>query len=155
MTTYREFIKKDSKKVSLLVTSVYEQFCKNETSSEFLTIFKDILDPKKHCEENLFNKIKREFTYVAKNENKIIGIIVSEKGRIKKLFVDGDYHHKGIASHLLKMVENDHKKFNINEIKIRSSIYALPFYQKHGYKKTTGIRCFNGMKNFPLKKKLS
>jgi len=40
-------------------------------------------------------------------------------------------------------------------IKIRASVYATPFYQKLGYKKTTGIRKFKGLKHYSMKKTLS
>jgi hypothetical protein len=40
-----------------------------------------------------------------------------------------------------------------DEIQIRASLYASAFYQKQGYKKTTGIRSFHGLKIQPMKKK--
>jgi hypothetical protein len=39
-------------------------------------------------------------------------------------------------------------------IRIRSSLYAVPFYRKLGYKKSTGVRGFKGLKMQPIIKKL-
>jgi hypothetical protein len=35
---------------------------------------------------------------------------------------------------------------------LRSSLYATPFYESVGYKKTTGIRHFHGLRIQPMKK---
>ena len=40
------------------------------------------------------------------------------------------------------------------KIKIRASLYATSFYEKLGYKKTTGTRPFYGFKIQPMSKKL-
>ena len=52
---------------------------------------------------------------------------------------------------LMKRIEKDlNGKTNI--LKVYSSLYAIPFYQKIGYKKSTGIRWKKGMVCQPMKK---
>jgi len=48
------------------------------------------------------------------------------------------------------------RRFNSGEFFRKSAVreYAAPFYQKIGYKKTTGIRNFRGLKVYPMKKAL-
>jgi len=79
---------------------------------------------------------------------------MGRKNRIKNLFVLGEEHKKGVGKKLIKLFEKEVKKRNYNHTKVNSSIYAIFFYQKMGYKKTTGIRNFNGLKIQPMKKNL-
>lgn len=155
MIQYRKLIKKDINEVALLITGVYEKYCKDEASKNIIDNFKSNLNPQLYDEKNLYNKIKRNIMFVASDNNKIIGVIIGDLGKINKLFVDGNYHKQGIAKKLYNLLENKNKKMKVNEIKVKSSIYALKFYQKQGFKKTTGLRNYYGMSNFPMKKKLS
>ncbi len=51
----------------------------------------------------------------------------------------------------IEKFEKEAKK-NSSYIKTRASLFAVPFYRKMGYKKTTGIRKFKGLKIQPMKK---
>ena len=53
---------------------------------------------------------------------------------------------------LVKKFERNAQKYGSKKIKIRASLFAVPFYKKMGYKKTTGIRNFKGLKIQPMKK---
>lgn len=90
--------------------------------------------------------------YLATDNNKVVGLVRGLNGRVINLFVDKKYHKKGIARKLVKKFEVDNITNGIPLIKIRSSIYAIQFYQKLGYKKTTGIRNFRGLLVQPMKK---
>jgi GNAT superfamily N-acetyltransferase len=72
--------------------------------------------------------------------------------RITNLYVDGKYHKRGVGRLLLNKFEAEAKKLKSKEIKTRASLYAAPFYEKMGYKKTTGVRNFRGLKIWPMKK---
>ena len=50
--------------------------------------------------------------------------------------------------------ENEAKKWGSKEIKIRASLFSVLFYERIGYKKTTGTRNFMGLKIQPMKKVL-
>jgi len=77
---------------------------------------------------------------------KIIGIIRGRKEKIINLFVDGRYHNKGIGRRLVNKFEIIAGRQGSKFIKINASPYAIGFYQKLGYKKTTGLRSKNGLK---------
>lgn len=81
-------------------------------------------------------------------------MIRGRKGRIINLFVVGKHHQKGIGKLLVNRFELESRKQGSKEIKVRASLYAVPFYQKMGYKKTTGIRNFRGLKVWPMRKEL-
>ncbi len=98
---------------------------------------------------------EKYISYVAEDAGKIVGIV---QGSIREghaslglLFVDKKHHRKGIGTDLMKIAEDQFKK-EVDVVKLSSSIYALEFYQKNGYVKTTGLRSKNGIVYYPMKK---
>jgi len=92
--------------------------------------------------------------YVAEEDGKIVGYIKGEKNKIGNLFVLGKSHKRGIGAKLVKKLEEEAIKQGSSRIRIKASLYATLFYEKMGYKKTTGIRNFLGLKVQPMAKKL-
>ena len=94
-------------------------------------------------------------SYVAEENGRIIGMIqgsIREKhGSIGLLFVDKKQHRRGIAHNLMNQIEKDINQ-KVKVVKVGSSLHAIPFYQKMGYKKCTGIRWKEGMVYQPMKK---
>jgi len=83
---------------------------------------------------------------------KIVGIIRGRKEKIINLFVDGHYHKQGIGRQLVSKFELSARQQETKFIKINASLYAVNFYQKLGYKKTTGVRFGKGLKFQAMKK---
>ena len=72
------------------------------------------------------------------------------------LFVDKEYHHKGIAKELtLKMIDdciqNNKKVVNIT---VNSSPYAIGFYQKLNFKEVSEEQEVDGIKFTPMIKNI-
>ncbi len=110
-------------------------------------------NPKKNSLQSLYENFqKNPIFYVVIDCNRIIGIIRGRADKIVNLFIDGRYHKKGIGRLLINNFEKEAKRQKSKEIKTRSSIYAVSFYEKMGYKKTTEIRNFHGLKIYPMKK---
>lgn len=156
MIKLRKFRRADTRTVALLVARTYEKF----NSKEFfrrsaVREYLDHCDPKKNTVQQLYETFKRTpIFFIATENNKICGMIRGRPERISNLFVDGRHHRKGIGRSLINKFESEAKKQKSKEIKIRSSLYATKFYQKMGYRKTTGIRNFRGLKVYPMKKQL-
>lgn len=79
----------------------------------------------------------------------LIGVIALRTGQhISLLFVRGKFHHLGVATKLMKVVENEVLAQNpkIRAITVNASPYAVGFYEKNGFvtldkeQKTDGIR---------------
>lgn len=74
---------------------------------------------------------------VCEENNSIIGYIsVKDRYHIYHLFVSEEHQNQGIARALwneVKMLCRAH------EYKVRSSLYAVPVYEKFGFRKTTSI----------------
>ena len=96
-------------------------------------------------------------SYVTVENGSIIGMV---QGSIREnsasvglVFVDKEHNRRGIAQNLMKRIEKDFNS-KVKVVKVYSSLYAIPFYEKIGYKKSTGIRWKEGMVIQPMKKVL-
>lgn len=136
----RKFKNSDTEETALLISKTFARFNKREGSKKAVQGYIDFYDPRKNIDviRKLFTRA--EIFFVAIDKNKIVGMIRGKKNRIINLFVNGEYHNKGIGKRLLEKFEKECKKQGSLEIKISSSLYTVPFYQKFDYKKTTGIR---------------
>lgn len=90
-------------------------------------------------------------TYVALDGEKIVGMVSYRQQHICLLFVDEKYHHQGIASQLIKVVED----LTIGNIDVHASDYAIPFYQKIGFEKVEQRQKKDGIVYTPMLKKRS
>ncbi len=51
-----------------------------------------------------------------------------------------DHHRLGIGSQLVDRFEDECKRQGSKQVKVAATLYAVPFYTRMGYKKTTGLR---------------
>lgn len=149
----REFRRGDEKVVAKLICTTFKKFNNKEGSKKGVKGYLNWHSTRKSKEE-LFKQYNKELSLVAVDKGKIMGFIKGNKGQIGNLFVLGKYHGKGIGKELLLRFESLAKKKNSKQIKVRTSLYAIPFYSCQRYKKTTGIRNFFGIKVQPMVKKL-
>jgi len=82
----------------------------------------------------------------------IVGILgVRNETHISLLFVDIDYHRRGIATKLLnKMFEMTYKEFGKREMTVNASPYAVDFYHKIGFVDTDCEQTTDGMRYTPM-----
>ncbi len=154
----RKFKASDSKRVAFIIRNTFAHFNRKEGTKSAVDKYINFYDPKSRG----LNKIVEGFTqthifYVAVEKNQLIGMVRGNEKRAVNLFVLGEYHRRGVGRRLMEYFEADAKKRGSHEIKIRASLYAAPFYESLGYKKTTGIRTsprlFN-LKYQPMRKEL-
>lgn len=68
-------------------------------------------------------------------ENNIVGFYeLEESGCLSSLYVLPEHHKKGYGKMLLKDAYQNAKLKKINEIYLDSSLYAVNFYKKYGFK---------------------
>lgn len=71
---------------------------------------------------------------VAEIEGKIVGFADLRKdGLVDRLYVDQDYQGQGIAKALMKELETEAKKLNLQSLRTYASITAKPFFEKIGF----------------------
>ena len=79
---------------------------------------------------------KDYFAMVAEYDESIVGMIeIRGNNHISMLYVDKDFHHKGIASNLVKTAfeEIPGSRRDSKDITVNSSRYAVPFYESLGF----------------------
>lgn len=150
----RKAKKEDIIPASELVSKTFARFNSKEGTEEGIKVYINFHNPKKNLEEIKKSYLKSPIFLVAVEKGKIVGMLRGNPSRIINLFVDGRYHKQGIAKNLVKRFEEISKEKRSSQVKIRASLYAVPFYEKVGYKKTTGIRNFLGIKIQPMVKEL-
>lgn len=144
-------IKIDELKETLeLVKMVFDEFEAPYYSQEGIETFYRFIDL-----ENIKKCLKENYKmYVAKKENKIIGMIAfRDNSHIALLFVDKEFHKKGIARKLFEKakkycIENNK---NIEHITVNSSPYAVGFYEKIGFVKIAEEQVVDGLRFTPMK----
>lgn len=82
----------------------------------------------------------------------MIGVLaIRRKNHVSLLFVDEQYHRKGIASSLLKYVFKEKRKMGITEMTVNSSPYAVGFYHKLGFADLDKEISADGIRFTPMK----
>lgn len=67
-------------------------------------------------------------------DDQIIGFAdISYEGYLDRLYIHTNYQRKGIASALLKKLENEAIKHKLTQITTEASITAKPFFLKKGF----------------------
>jgi putative acetyltransferase len=97
---------------------------------------------------------------VAEVKRAIVGILRGRPGRLHSLFVREACQRRGIGSQLVSAFERELGKVGSERITLQSTLNAVPFYEKLGYRRSTGVRsgpCFEGtgFRYQPMKKTLS
>lgn len=69
-----------------------------------------------------------------------------EDGELYQIQIDPDYQGRGYGKSLYDFVENDFKKHGKTKITLNSTLNAVPFYEKMGFKRVKDI-------TFPLRDK--
>jgi len=95
--------------------------------------------------------------FVAERDGEIVGVLRGRRERLASLFVRRDCHGQGIGRSLVECFEQECLDQGMTVIRVASSLYAVPFYLKMGYKRSTGVRTgwsFEGwgLKVQPMKK---
>jgi len=91
-------------------------------------------------QEAIARVVRSEMVFVADHGGEVVGILRGRRGRLGSLFVRGNHHRQGIGGRLVERFEQESMAQEVTAIKVASTLYAVPFYLKMGYKRTTGVR---------------
>lgn len=94
--------------------------------------------------------------YVAVHRSKIIGMVsLRDKNHISLLFVDEEYHKRGIGRKLIDTMGTFAKEeYGKEEITVNAAPYGLGFYKKIGFISTSPLLTNGGISYTSMKKKL-
>ena len=144
MITIRRYQESDAGRVGRLIADTYRAFNLGFASPEEQAL---LLGPFQHArstalyhQEAIVRVITDSMVFVAEKDDEIVGVLRGRTDRLQSLFVRGDHHRQGIGSRLVDRIEQQCARQGAFQIKVAATLYAVPFYEKLGYKKTTGVR---------------
>ena len=163
MILIREYTESDARQIGVLIADTYSEynlaFASPDQQKAFLGPFQHARSPKKSHQDAIADVIKASLVFVAEMDGVIVGVLRGRKDKLQSLFVRGDVHRQGIGRQLVNRFEQECAKQRSRKIILMSTLYAVPFYQAMGYKKSTGIRSMHsfegeGLQYQPMKKAL-
>jgi GNAT superfamily N-acetyltransferase len=146
----RRFRRGDLPEVSALIKRTFSEFNRGETTKKGA---REYLERMSADNPAMIESYKSGSSYVFSDGGRILGVVRAKGDMVKNLFVDGRHHGKSIGTRLLEKAEKDIWHEGHRMIRIRASMFAVPFYLKRGYKRTTGTRWFHGLKIQPMIKR--
>lgn len=151
MTTIRPYRAEDAPAVGVLIADTFRTFNLSYAPASEQEL---LLGPFRHARsaepehrQAIASVVCAPVVLVATEEHKLVGVLRGSPGRLHSLFVDGRYHGRGIGRALVEQFEDVCRQQGTRKITLASSLYAVPFYQHLGYRRSTGVRygpCFDG-----------
>jgi len=163
MIIIRDYRESDADCVGKLIADTYREFnlsfAPPEQRNAFLGPFQFAGSLEKSHQEAIARVIRASMVFVAERDGEIVGVLRGRKDKLQSLFVRGDLHRQGIGRRLVEIFEQACVGQGAKEIRLMSTLYAVPFYQVIGYKKSTGVRRMKsfegeGLPYQPMKKVL-
>jgi GNAT superfamily N-acetyltransferase len=155
MIEFREITQGEERAVCDVIIKTFNDFIAPTYSSEGIESFFKYINIESLPQ--LFMEGYPVFTaVVAVINNQIVGVIsfrVRDKEcHITLLFVNGQYHRRGITKGLLNFMLDICKYHNANlsEITVNSSPYAVPIYEKLGFQQTSSEQIIDGIRFTPM-----
>lgn len=150
----RQLDKPDLSTAIDLIWRVFSEFEAPDYSNEGINEFKKFIQL-----ENISNAIEKSEIKLwgCFDCQNIVGIITIRKPcHISLLFVDKNYHRKGIARSLLHtLIEDGSVTKDHLEITVNSSPYAVKIYRQLGFLPTKAEQLVNGIRFVPMIRKCS
>ena len=163
MITIRNYRQSDAACVGKLIADTYAEFnltfAPPEQRDAFLGPFQHACSTEKAHQEAIARVIQASMVFVAEKDGLVVGVLRGRKDKLQSLFVRGDHHRQGIGRRLVERFEQNCVQQGAEINRLMATLYAVPFYQAMGYKKSTGARRMKsfegqGLPYQPMKKVL-
>ncbi len=141
----RKFNKKDAKIVSQIIKDCYLNLNIGGHTKKGIELQIEGNSP-----ENLIKRSENIKYFIALDNNQIIGICGYDQSRVNTLFVNINYHKKGIGKQLLTRILKKACDEGLKSIKTWSTFYAEKFYKSFGFIKKKKIYLPEGKKDIIL-----
>lgn len=137
-----------------LVNRVFSEFVACDYGEEGRKTFTDYLKDKENETANdLLSAHKKMWAY--RSSGKIVGVIaVHGTNHISLMFVDKEYHRKGIAKKLMEACREYAREAGCTELTVNSSPYAVKAYEHMGFTAAGDFKTQNGITFIPMRAKL-
>jgi 8-oxo-dGTP pyrophosphatase MutT (NUDIX family)/predicted N-acetyltransferase YhbS len=151
----RDYREEDAAAVGRLIADTFRAYALSYASPEDQEL---LLGPFRHArsadpahQQAIVEVLQAPMVWVALDGDQIVGVLRGKPGRLHSLFVDGSYHRRGIGRRLVTRFEQTCLAQGSAAITLSATLYAVPFYTRLGFKRSTGVRtgpCFDG-RDFP------
>ena len=151
----RRYEESDLENVSELAMTTFTEF--NGADYYNRSGIQKVLDSWNYLKNEHFHDdmIRTDIFFVAvDSQEKIVGLIRGTKNKINSLFVNGSFHKKGIGRMLVERYETEALSQGSEEIRLESSIFAVSFYEKMDYIRTSDLKNYDGLKVYSMRKDL-
>ncbi len=142
--TIRDYREDDAASVGRLITDTFGEFNLAYASPQERVL---LLGPFQYAESQepahktaIAGAIEADMVFVAEDAGEIVGVLRGRPDKLQSLFVRKDHHRQGIGRALVAHFERECRRRDATVIKVQATLFAVPFYQSVGYKKTTGVR---------------
>ena len=149
MLKIRKFEKKDASIISKLIRRCLLEVNSKDYPQEIIHFAYEHYSSDKIIEKSLKRSV-----FVAVEEGNILGIASLEENVVYTVFVDPDFHGKGIGTKLMKYVEKITNDQGYESIKTPSSLTAFEFYERLGYQQVEVYHSNEWGKNILMEKSL-
>ncbi len=140
----RQYRESDALAVGRLIATTYRKYnlshADPEEQDRLLGPFRHAFSDDPNHQDAIGAVVRSPILYVAEDGKDIVGVLRGRENVLASLFVRGDHHGKGIGRKLVERFERDSRKQGVEWIRVAATLFAVPFYQSLGYKKTTGVR---------------
>lgn len=146
---YRSHAEKDIPSVSELVGRVFDRFIAPEYSDEGIREFRRYIQPQAFRERMHAG----HFGLLAETGDRIAGMIEARgNDHVSLLFVDPEFHNRGIAKELLRQTVEHCRAAQpgLSGIGVNSSSYAVAIYEKLGFRRAGERQVRNGIGFIPM-----
>ena len=109
----------------------------------------------KFAPETMAKRFTGTATYVAIVEEKLVGTATLDQAQVRTVFVDPDFHCRGVGGSLMEYLERLARHNGVEAISLNSSITSYNFYVHLGYKKQGEIYCEIGGRMMVMTKRFS
>jgi GNAT superfamily N-acetyltransferase len=144
MITISNYTESDAEEVGRLIADTYSEFNLSFASPQERALF---LGPFHHAgsseeahKKEITQTLQSPIFYVAEIKGEIVGILRGRKERLASLFVRKDFQFQGIGRKLVEQFEAESVAQDVSVIRVAATLYAVPFYIKMGYWRSTGVR---------------
>jgi putative acetyltransferase len=144
MITIRCYQESDAPAVGRLIADTYSTFNLSylpvAERAPFLGPFQYARSMEQTHQDAIVEILKSPMLFVAENDGEIVGVLRGRKERLASLFVRGDRHRQGIGRQLVERFEEESARQGVTVVRLAATLFAVPFYQAMGYKRSTGVR---------------
>jgi len=161
MISIRPFKETDAAAAGVLIADTYRRFNLADFSAgkqeEMLGPFAHARSTDPEHRATIASVLQAEMVFVAMDGGELVGILRGRPDKLQSLFVRPDHHREGIGRLLVQAFEQECLQQGSTAVKLMSTLYAVPFYQAQGYKRSTGVRKMHsfegeGLPYQPMKK---